>query len=764
MKKLAPVLLALLLSHASLFSGDDPKFDFSKKGGYRKAAVPTAWTKSIRQGFGMSVIMSNEAILGNQAISDVNAIGWDYPAGSRTEHLFGGGPCIGGIWNGQRRVSAAYWEGTQEFKPEITDSARDRLWIAVASDTLYDPNRPGYYKRGMSVRGVDDDNDGKIDEDELDGLDNDGDWNALTDDIGADGLPDSLEVGCRGAYDPVTNPDPAFDNYFPLGQDLCHQNPDGSTPRKNDKDKYTEKNGLPDHGEPHVDEDYGAVSDHDVYFATTDTFKVPAIGSLLPLGVKIWARSYAWQGKTFEAILPIDYYFINVGKYTIHDVYLGWTADPDVGPVSDGTYATSNYSGYIPELHTAYVHNPVARGATPMGIAFLGSSRPLDSLQFTYQWYPAGSPITGDSLEYGWMDCSAFGGNCILPNQSPATLQDMRVFMFCGPFADLAPGDTVRLSTALVSGNGIDAGVNPLTDNVKTAIKAYTAGYRQPAQPISPCLEATPGYKKVTLRWGRNAICQNGRPSADPMGVWDDSNKVAESFPPDHWRRINPPSGHTRGGRTFEGYRLYRSEDPSGATNSFTLLKQFDLDDEFSFNTGLDTTYVDSNLVRGKRYWYSVTSFGIRDRAIITSIPSPGVVVYDTLYTGETESPFESNYQAVDLSFSVASRPDEVLVVPNPYRSDVDYTLESGGWEGRSRDWTENNRKLKFIHLPKKCTIRIFTLAGDIVSTIEHDDPVKGEVEWDLLSDGHRALASGVYIFSVESDLGKQIGKFVLIR
>ena len=764
MKKLIVYLFAVAGLSAAVYPAETPKFSFSDEGGFKKAAAPTPWTKITRQGFGMTVIMSNEMILGNQATNDLNAIGLDYPAGTRTEHLFGGGPVIGGIWNGQRRVTAAYWEGTQEFKPEIRDSARDRLWIAVASDTLYDPNRPGYYKQGMSRKLVDDDNDGKVDEDDLDGLDNDGNWNILTDDIGADGIPDSLEVGCQGPYDPVSNPDPAFDNYAPSKFDICHQNPDGSTPRKDNKDKYTEKNGIPDHGEPHVDEDYGAVSDHDIYCAATDTFKTPSIGSLLPLGVKLWEKSYAWQGKTYEAILPFEYNFINVGRTTITNVYLGWTADPDVGPVADGSYATSNYSGYIPELHTAYVHNPVARGATPFAITFTGASRPLDSLRFVYQWYPGGSPITGDSLQYSWMDCSAFSGNCILPNQSPSTLQDMRLFLFCGPFGDLAPGDTVRLSTALVSGTGIDAGANPMTENAKTAIRIYSTGFRQPVQPISPCLEIVPGFKKFTLKWGRTALCQNGRPSADPAAIWDDSNRVAESFPPDHWRRVNPPPGHTRGGRIFEGYRLYRSEDPSGIPSSFTLLKQFDLDDEFSYNTGIDSVFVDSNLVRGKRYWYSVTSFGIGDRTIITSTSQSGAVRYDTLYTAESESPVEANAQSVDLTFSVSDKSGDVLVVPNPYRSDIDYTLESGGWEGRSRDWNENNRKVKFIHLPPKCTIRIFTLAGDLVTTLEHDDPVRGEIDWNLVSDSNRALASGVYIFSVESDFGQQIGKFVLIR
>ena len=71
---------------------------------------------------------------------------------------------------------------------------------------------------------------------------------------------------------------------------------------------------------------------------------------------------------------------------------------------------------------------------------------------------------------------------------------------------------------------------------------------------------------------------------------------------------------------------------------------------------------------------------------------------------------------------------------------------------------------LKFINLPPKCTIRIFTLVGDIVKSIEHDDPVKGEENWDLLTESGRTVASGVFIFTVESELGTQTGKFVIIR
>ena len=150
--------------------------------------------------------------------------------------------------------------------------------------------------------------------------------------------------------------------------------------------------------------------------------------------------------------------------------------------------------------------------------------------------------------------------------------------------------------------------------------------------------------------------------------------------------------------------------------------------------------------------------------AILEIPDSSGHIRYDTLYTANSESYIGSSEKHVDLSFSVSAKVGEVLAVPNPYRVDQDYTFENGGWEGRARDWNENKRLLKFIHLPPKCTIRVFTLAGDLVATISHDDPVRGEEEWNLLSESNRALASGVYVFTVESDFGRQIGKFVLIR
>ncbi|HZY09911.1 MAG TPA: hypothetical protein VFF29_02050 [Bacteroidota bacterium] len=761
------------------------------------------WAKHFKQGYNMRVWLSNQLAMGIEAwdgsppIEDCGTagIGLEYPLGSCGEHLYGAGPWISGTIDGVRRATEGYNgdNANKYFLPERKDSLRDRFWITRANDILYDYNfdPPRLLSKPVNRRQCDDDDDGKIDEDELDGLDNDGDWDRTKHDLGADGLPDSLETGCLGAYDPVNNPDPAFDNYEPSKLDRCHPEPGGSFPRKNNRDRYTQNNGIPDHGEPNVDEDYAATSDQDVYCAATDTFTQPIYSQHFPMGIKVFQKSYAWSGKFAEGVLPIDYYFINVGRHIIKDAFVGFFADMDVGPVNISNYYQSNFAGYYTDLRTAYIHNALHRGSTPLGLTVLGTPRSLDDLRYTFQWHGFTEPGSIDSIIYSWMSCERFGYvDCIKPDQSPSSPTDTRFFFSFGPFDEIRPGDTLKISVALIGGDALEEGFNNLKENAQKALKLFKRGYVPPIIPPSPSLRITKGFKKATLEWGGSVGPSN------PLEVWDDSNKIAGALPDTHWRRLNPPcgtpgecvvghrceNGKLPGGRIFEGYRLYRSEDPGDSPNleSFTMIKQFDMKgDEFGYETGLDSFFIDSNLVRGKRYWYSVTSFGIPDIAII-EIPESAGIRRDTLYTESSESAILENATRVDLEFSASNKADEVLVVPNPYRVDQDYTFESGGWEGRAPNWTENQRRIKFIHMPRgEWIIRIFSLVGDLITTIENRpdglfvsgqqasrtyNPELGEVEWDIISEGNRALASGIYVYTVESSFGKQIGKFVLIR
>ena len=64
--------------------------------------------------------------------------------------------------------------------------------------------------------------------------------------------------------------------------------------------------------------------------------------------------------------------------------------------------------------------------------------------------------------------------------------------------------------------------------------------------------------------------------------------------------------------------------------------------------------------------------------------------------------------------------------------------------------------------------IRIFSLSGDLITTLNYEAPASapnsGKISWNLFSESGRPLASGLYIFAVESDIGRQIGNFALIR
>jgi hypothetical protein len=78
----------------------------------------------------------------------------------------------------------------------------------------------------------------------------------------------------------------------------------------------------------------------------------------------------------------------------------------------------------------------------------------------------------------------------------------------------------------------------------------------------------------------------------------------------------------------------------------------------------------------------------------------------------------------------------------------------------------EQDRRIQFINLPYPSKLIIYTLSGDVVRTLDHNDPLKGYKDWDLTSNVGQTVASGVYLFSAE-DLNTnevQTGKFVIVK
>jgi hypothetical protein len=642
--------------------------------------------------FKMRVWESNNSTLGRVAGGSTaqstppDGFGIEYPTGSGIEHIFGAGPWIGAIidtalpGNPPSKIMAVTtgyegWSGPYlEFfgNPD----GRDSFFIT----SIHDHN-------GYNRRGFDDDGDGKIDEDELDGVDNDGD-------------------------------------------------------------------GL-------IDEDYGAVSECDAYVGYTDTATTPIVQGHVPLGIKVWQRSFAWRTLVKEPILPFEYYFINVGNKILDSVYVGFFADCDVGPWDISSYYQRNSSGYLYDVRCAYVANPIDRPGTPIGIVVGSASIPLDQLRYTFQWYPGPASPPNDAARYRLMSLGQ-----IKPDEFPS-VSDTRFFISLGPFAEMKQGDTLKIVVGLISGEGVREGRNNLHDNAAKFLEIVYRGYTFPAVPPSPPLWFDVGKDRVTLHWSwppKDTLDLRSRFQCDPLQTWDDSNKSVSALPDTHWRKRNPElrcgyigTGGQSGGRIFEGFRVWRS-DPYGYPSSFNLIAEYDVKDDMGFGnqTGLQYSLVDSGLIPGCRYWYAVTSFSIPGLTLVYVVDTiTHTVRIDTLESPPMESDITENITMNDFpsggivdDYSLPQRFQLYQSSPNP---------------------ANPTAKIRF-DLPEYCivSLKMFDILGREVMTLTEGFFPAGShtVNVDLSN-----MASALYFYRIEatstSDPSKtftQVKKILLLK
>ncbi len=107
-----------------------------------------------------------------------------------------------------------------------------------------------------------------------------------------------------------------------------------------------------------------------------------------------------------------------------------------------------------------------------------------------------------------------------------------------------------------------------------------------------------------------------------------------------------------------------------------------------------------------------------------------------------------------------ASSLEEIRVVPNPY-------VAAATWEPRNPYSSGRGpRSIHFTHLPKQCTIRIYSVSGELVAVIEHNNPLlDGTAEWNLLTRDNLPVSYGVYVYHIDAPgVGEKIGRFAIIK
>ena len=565
-----------------------------------------------------------------------------------------------------------------------------------------------------------------------------------------------------------------------------------------------------------------AVSHQDMIADFKDYGTIPSDGLGVsnhnPLGLNIHLEAYAWNYSYADAFVILNYTFKNMSMDTIADIYAGIWSDASVANFNYTDYYTpgggftwyDNLDGFDRSVDEAGFERGIGYqydvdgddgwAESYVGISILGANVPMDYLHTNYhQWvwtnsnnsdYPAYSMPIDDNARYDKMSSRVPQGSGpeYTAEGYPAAENSWLFLVSSGPLGSspstadstswsLAPGDSCSVAFTVVcarwtpgAGGDSPAQRKNLYVNYDWAQKAYDGEdknrnnvldegedannnqiidrYILPAPPPSPNMEIMVESNRVTLYWQDNAEA-----FLDPI------SQVAD----------------------FEGYRVYGARKTANeALGEFTLLSENDIKNSIGYNTGFSAIRItnefgepDSMEINGLFYQYKFVNEGIKD----------GWLNYYTVTAYDQGDP-DTNLESLESSiyanriYVYSGEPDsgnddwQPTVYPNPYKGQA-------LWDG----YGSRNKMIWFRGLPAKAEIRIFSLAGDLVEVIQHDElymgkdianiderknPIMsgGEHAWDLITMHDQATASGLYLFTVEDkDTGTiKEGKFLIIK
>jgi len=559
-----------------------------------------------------------------------------------------------------------------------------------------------------------------------------------------------------------------------------------------------------------------AVSHQDFVMDFVDTNVVYSNGEPIenhdPMGLSIHEEAYAWNFPFANFFVILNFTVKNVTNKYIDSVYVGLWTDAVVrntkitGRHFDGAFFNKSGDGYSDSLKIAYEFDATGDiGYTDsyVGIQQLGSTPALpkkilvgnDSLPtvnyVSWQFRNAVDPNffspIDDIQRYRKMQGYFGGNNRYGSGVNPADLKtpsNRSELITKGPFHKIAPGDSLNVVFAIVCAKkyGNDPAAydteeqkTNLYSNADWALRAYfgedrnrngildtgedlngdgkITRYVLPSPPVLPHVKVVPGNQKATIYWDKKS-----ESSIDPISAKKD----------------------------FEGYRIYRTESgfdlsqKQDILSSLVLLAEFDsANNEYSYNTGLSAVklndpvtfpndptqyyykYELNNLLNGWQYLFAVTAFDKGDPSNnLESLESSSLSTLNRIIPGTPPSEEPSV---------------QVGVYPNPYYANA-------VWDGSS----ERLRKIYFYNLPSECEITVYTLSGDVVKRITHNEQSNGsdlrwfenyssggnqkmsggEHAWDLITNNDQAIATGMYLFTVKNTRNGDIktGKFLVVK
>jgi len=176
-----------------------------------------------------------------------------------------------------------------------------------------------------------------------------------------------------------------------------------------------------------------------------------------------------------------------------------------------------------------------------------------------------------------------------------------------------------------------------------------------------------------------------------------------------------------------------------------------DLVNNMGFNTGLVHSYVDYTVSNYFQYSYSVTAYDQGD-------PAHDIESLETgIGAGLTVEPGIYSNTANETTTGIH-------VIPNPF---VAQSAPNFGFTPSKTN--PSQERIVFVNLPHNSTVRIYTLTGDLITTLNNiEDAGQGwqtTASWDLITDNMQTIVSGLYLYHVEAP-GEDdfIDKFAVVR
>ncbi len=373
------------------------------------------------------------------------------------------------------------------------------------------------------------------------------------------------------------------------------------------------------------------ISERDIYAEFTDQNNING-----PYGLHVNLRTFSFSRSYARDFIIFDFQIFNTSLDTLDSVWVGYMADfkvdfdahdhlrftsiktdkPDNKDLiylwdadpNEGIWDITGHIGFL-SLFT-----PEEKGITDFHY-FDNIYEPSTNEQI---WEIMTSDTSGTHITrsiYFHGDNYRIDDDALADDMDPSGNKLGTDFVFIlstGPVS-IPPGESVHSAFAVVMGESYGQ-ILANAEIVKNMSQNYYLG---PNAPLSPIVQAFAANKKVTVTWDGN-LSETSRDLLS--GMMD-----------------------------FEGYRIYRSEDfgqtwgkeisnELGNLIGYVPIAQFDINNTISgkdpnsnfflgSNTGLKHTYIDSTVLNGKEYWYSVTAYdrGEKDTGLPALESSRGV-------------------------------------------------------------------------------------------------------------------------------------------